>query len=319
MRMEIKLKELDFCSLIPQEEPSEGKRWSFSYVYFLEDLRNIYRVYDENKIDTIASLSNICSEIDLKSQSGKKWTNRSLLELVNALKNFKLLDIENKVIKSGLFSNTLPDEPLSSEEVDFFKAIYFSYFRFVEFHRLMLGCDNINVASMENLSMPLIAYMQDTRFTNRFIVSRESQLKIAGIPDEHSDMMRFWDVYVKWGVALNLLKKYPLKPFGISTTPSVKGLSIVYFCREMPRDFSVFDYVTNEIQGSYIFIPDIIYSIIQNKRYTAEDIIDKLVEESTTKSDIYRAQSTSAIFITDKENFLFPKIGNTYITHLLKL
>ena len=319
MRMEIKLKDLDFCSLIPQEEPSEGKRWSFSYVYFLEDLRNIYRVYDENKIDTIASLSNICSEIDLKSQSGKKWTNRSLLELVNALKNFKLLDIENKVIKSGLFSNTLPDEPLSSEEVDFFKAIYFSYFRFVEFHRLMLGCDNINVASMENLSMPLIAYMQDTRFTNRFIVSRESQLKIAGIPDEHSDMMRFWDVYVKWGVALNLLKKYPLKPFGISTTPSVKGLSIVYFCREMPRDFSVFDYVTNEIQGSYIFIPDIIYSIIQNKRYTAEDIIDKLVEESTTKSDIYRAQSTSAIFITDKENFLFPKIGNTYITHLLKL
>lgn len=33
----------------------------------------------------------------------------------------------------------------------------------------------------------------------------------------------------------------------------------------------------------------------------------------------YRAQSTSAIFVQKKEDFLFPLMGNTYITHLLKL
>ena len=94
---------------------------------------------------------------------------------------------------------------------------------------------------------------------------------------------------------------------------------MAYFYQEMPKNFSVFDYISTEMQGSYHYIPDIVYSVIKNRGYAVEDILERIVAESIGKPDVFRAQSTSAIFINEKENFLFPKIGNTYVTHLLKL
>ena len=321
MKTEIKLKQAEVVPIIPQTEPLEGKKWSYSFVYFLEDLRNIYRLYDEYDIESILSLMQICKEKGIKSWSGKEWNLRNLLEQVNALKNFKLLETNgNRVTRSGLFSETTPESPLSELELEVFKDIYFRYFRFVEFHRLMARTiADITADGMLRHSMPILYYMQDSRFTNRFIISLEPELDIEGIPDEHADMMRFWDVYVKWGISLNLLRKYPLKPFGITTSPNVKGLGIAYFDNKMPESFSLFDYISEDMEGSYLYIPDIVYSVMTNKRYSVEDIVARIAEESVLKSDIYRAQSTSAIFVNEKETFLFPKIGNTYITHLLKL
>ena len=321
MKTEIKLKRAEVVPIIPQKESNEGKRWSYSFVYFLEDLRNVYRLYDENDIDSIPTLLKICKEKEVKSWSGKEWTLRNLLELVNALKNFGLLEMEgDKVAKPGLFSETVSESPLSVLELEVFKDIYFSYFRFVEFHKLMMTAPvAISLESMMGKSSPIIYYMQDARFTNRYILSLEPELNIVGIPDEHADMMRFWDVYVKWGTRLNILRKYPLKPFGVTTSPNVNGLGIAYIYAKMPESFSVFDYILESIEGSYLYIPDIVYALMISMRYSIEDIIAKIAEESVTRSDIYRAQSTSAIFINEKESFLFPKIGNTYITHLLKL
>lgn len=68
-----------------------------------------------------------------------------------------------------------------------------------------------------------------------------------------------------------------------------------------------------------IYIPDIIKSLITKERFALEDIKSKLVDECINMPDRYRAQSTSAIFVQKKEEFLFPLMGNTYITHLLKL
>lgn len=321
MKTEIKLKQAEVVPVIPQSEPTEGKKWSYSFVYFLEDLRNIYRLYDECEIDSIPALLKVCKEKGIKSWSGKEWNLRNLLEQVNALRNFKLLATEGSiVVKPGLFSGTSPESSLSEQEVEVFEEVYFTYFRFVEFHKLMASGPNVITAdSMKEHSIPIMYYMQDTRFTNRYITSLEPELKIVGIPDEHADMMRFWDVYVKWGISLNLLRKYPLKPFGITTSPNVKGLGIAYFYKNMPNGFSIFDYISKEMEGSYLYIPDIVYSVMIKMRYSVEDIIAKIAEESVVRSDIYRAQSTSAIFINEKENFLFPIIGNTYITHLLKL
>ena len=321
MKTEIKLKQAEVVPIIPQSEPTEGKRWSYSFVYFLEDLRNIYRLYDENDIDSIPTLLKICEEKGVKSWSGKEWNLRNLLEQVNALKNFKLLETDgSKVLKPGLFSATTSETNLSDAELVVFKEIYLSYFRFVEFHKLMVrDSADITEDTMLRHSVPIMYYMQENRFTNRYILSLEPELDIAAIPEEHADMMRFWDVYVKWGTSLNLVRKYPLKPFGITTSPNVKGLGIAYFYQRMPEAFSIFDYMNEEMEGSYLYIPDIVYSVMTKLRYSVEDIIAKIAEESIIRSNVYRAQSTSAIFINERESFLFPKIGNTYITHLLKL
>lgn len=319
MKNEIKIRQADVEFLEPQQEPSEGKRWSFSFVYYLEDLRNIYRLYDKYEIDSIPALYQKCEEIGLVSWNEKKWNQRNLLELVNALKNFQLLTVDNKVVKKGLFADSRAKEVLSEDEEKVFKEIYLNYFRFSEYHNLFVKGGDFDSNKSLTDTIPIIYYMQEARFTNRFILRIEPDLKIVGLSDEHSDMMRFWDVYLKWGVSLNMLRKYPLKPFGINTIPPTKGLSIVYFYNRMPDNFSVFEYMLKEMQGSYLYIPDVIYSLIFDKHFAAEDVLKKIVEESTTHPDIFRAQSTSAIFVNEKENFLFPKLGNTYITHLLKL
>lgn len=294
--------------LIPQKEPEEGKRWSYSFVYYLEDLRNIYWLYEKNDIDSIPDLYRKCKDLSLKSWNGKAWNQRNLLELVNALKNFGLLSIErNEVCQRGLFKETSLEAPISEDDKKVFVEIYKTYFRFREFHNLFTNTES------------LIYYIQGGRFTNRFLLTKAPPYRIVGISEEHSDMMRFWDVFIKWGQSLDMLKKYPLKPFNISTDTKVKGLSIAYLCHAMPKDFSVFAYIKAEMQGSYFYIPDVIYTIITAKGYSVEDILKKIIEESVKKSNIFRAQSTSAIFINEKETFLFPKIGNTYITHLLKL
>lgn len=319
MKNEIKIRQADVEFLEPQQEPSEGKRWSFSFVYYLEDLRNIYRLYDKYEIDSIPALYQKCEEIGLVSWNEKKWNQRNLLELVNALKNFQLLTVDNKVVKKGLFADSRAKEVLSEDEEKVFKEIYLNYFRFSEYHNLFVKGGDFDSNKSLTDTIPIIYYMQEARFTNRFILRIEPDIKIVGLSDEHSDMMRFWDVYLKWGVSLNMLRKYPLKPFGINTIPPTKGLSIVYFYNRMPDNFSVFEYMLKEMQGSYLYIPDVIYSLIFDKHFAAEDVLKKIVEESTTHPDIFRAQSTSAIFVNEKENFLFPKLGNTYITHLLKL
>ena len=293
--------------LEPQKEPEEGKRWSYSYVYYLEDLRNIYRLYEQYRIDSIPALYDRCKELNIKSWSGKEWNQRNLLELVNALKNFKLLSLEsNEVSQKGIFVESLPESPLKEEDKAVFREVYKTYFRFREFHQLFTDFK------------PVIYYIQGGRFTNRFLQITETPYRVIGISDEHADMMRFWDVYLKWGQSLDMLKKYPLKPFDINVDTSVKGLSMAYFYQEMPKNFSVFDYISTEMQGSYHYIPDIVYSVIKNRGYAVEDILERIVAESIGKPDVFRAQSTSAIFINEKENFLFPKIGNTYVTHLLK-
>ena len=294
--------------LCPQNEPEEGKRWSYSFVYYLEDLRNIYWIYEKYDIDSIPALFQRCKDLNLKSWNGKAWNQRNLLELVNALKNFGLLSIEsNNVSTRGLFKESSPEIPLFEEDKKVFSEIYRTYFRFREFHQLFSGSESV------------IYYIQGGRFTNRFILTKEPPYRIVGISDEHADMMRFWDVFIKWGQSLDMLRKYPLKPFNICTDMSVKGLSIAYLSHEMPEDFSVFEYMSTKMQGSYLYIPDVVYSIISARGYSVDDILEKIVEESVSKPNDYRAQSTSAIFINEKENFLFPKIGNTYITHLLKL
>lgn len=52
---------------------------------------------------------------------------------------------------------------------------------------------------------------------------------IIEIDSKDSEIMRFWDVYIKWGETLNLIEKFPLKAWGIHFIPSVKSLNIVYF------------------------------------------------------------------------------------------
>ena len=321
MGINIDLNTAEYQMFTPQVEPDNGKKWSYFNVYYLEDLRNIYWLYDKYDVSSIPCLYNLCTQLGVKSASGKTWNQRNLLELVNALKNFHLISLtDNRVYKPGLFQVVRFEDLLNSDERSIFKDLYLSYLRFIEFHRLFVSdTDRVRFECIDRESHVLFSYSGSGKYTDHFVVCTSPKTIVVSVSEQDSDVTRFWDVYVKWGITLGLLKKYPLKPFGINFIPAVNGPSIVYFCCKMPADFSVFRFATEEMEGSYLYIPDIIYSVILARKFTVEDVKQRIIDECLSDFDTFRPQSTSAIFVNEKEDFLLPKIGNTYITHLLKL
>ena len=319
MELYIDIAKSEHHTFLSQEENNEGKKWSYSYVYFLEDLKLVYNLLCDDATRTIPHLLNTCNSHNIISNSGKKWTNRNLLEIVNALKNFGLISIdENKPINVNLFGNK--EDELTEQDVRIFKDIYISYFRFREFHQLFIDSEQQpSLDILYNESNPIYSFSSYGRFVNSFMIDCDNYERIIEIDKKDSEIMRFWDVYIKWGETLGLIEKFPLKAWGIHFIPSVKSLNIVYYKKLMPRNYSIFDFIDNEYQTEYIYIPDIIKLLITKERFALKDIKSKLIDECIKMSHRYRAQSTSAIFVQKKEDFLFPLMGNTYITHLLKL
>ena len=306
---------------LARSENSEGKKWSYSYVYYLEDIKNIYNIQRKHSAKTVPELIKICMSSNITSVSGKKWTSRNLLEIINALKNFKLFSVENnEVTNKHLFSNTLT---LGEHDKSIFKEIYYNYFRFQEFHNLFLKNNTpISSINLSNKSFPVISFSEDGRFTNCFtsiIDNKTKHLSITKIEENRSEIMRFWDVYIKWGTTLGVLEKYPLRIFDRALFPTKKNSSIVYFSQELPNNFSIFSFIEKHMGVRFAYIPDVIYNIIIRYRFPLLDIKKRLIFECIHDEDHFRAQSASAIFIKDYEKILIPKMGNTYVTHLLKI
>ena len=119
MEQYIDIAKSEYRKFLSQEENSTGKKWSYSYVYFLEDLKLIYNLLCDNTIRTIPQLLNVCNTYNIISKSGKKWTSRNLLEIVNALKNFGLISInDNKPININLFCNN--QDSLAEQDIKIF-------------------------------------------------------------------------------------------------------------------------------------------------------------------------------------------------------
>lgn len=305
MKYEIDLRYAKFSSLELMPEAEGGKRWSYSFVYSLIDLRNVAIALSRKNFNSFKEILDYCNLIELTTEKGNKWTIRSLEEIVNALRNFEL-------VEQGKFS-LLKKENFHSEFVPYLtdvdattlRDVFMNYFRFRDFLKLYDEGDIV------------YSYIESGRFFNRFFVEKDT-IDVQCLSKDHSDTMRFWDVFTKWGVALGILEKYPAKPFGISTNPKVKSLSLSYKVELMPEYFSPFEFADRVMNASFIYIPDLIFCIISRYKFSIKAIMDKLIYECKN-DDRYRAQSASGIFIQEKEKFLIPKINNTYLTHLLKI
>ena len=120
----------------------KDKGWSYSFVYYLKDIKSIYIICNSsNRSITIPELLKICQDNNVVSESGKKWTNRNLLEVVNALKNFDLIDKSTNIAKAGNLFSTETGE-LTEKDKDVLRNIYKTYFRFVDFHKMFEPISN---------------------------------------------------------------------------------------------------------------------------------------------------------------------------------
>ncbi len=289
----------------------DGKRWSYSSVYFLRDLKDIFLLYAQNEsLHTISDLYNICRLNGIESENKKDWTPRNLLELVNALKNFELLDKKtNRPVNPDIFQSGI-NEPLTEHDQEVFKDIYFSYFRFKEFHALF--------ETQGEQPALLFAYMEDSRFFNRFI--RLDINKIYCIETVRNDVMRFWDVYTKWGTSLGVLNKCSLAGLGVETIDEeMKNAYVLNLSVDIPSDFSVLGFMEQEIGENYVYIPTLEWKLISHFGYAIDSIKKKLVNECEMRSSEYRLQRTSAILVESNERNLLPELNNSYMSHILKM
>lgn len=298
--------------LIPLED-NRGKGWSYSYVYYLRNLKDIYLLYYySNGILKHTDLLKKCSEYNLISESGKKWNNRYLLEFSNALKNFELIDINNRPLKGKLFESEINQE-LTENDKKIFVNIYNNYFRFQEFHKLFIdeGCGMTH-------SHLVYAYMENCRFFNRFI--RPDLNTIFYIEDSHQDMMRFWDVYTKWGTTLNLLNKCSVT--GLEYKLNISGLTNLYVLNityPIPSNFSIINFMIQVCNDNYVYIPELERELITKYKFSIKDIKERLIEEIKVRKNEFRLQKTSEIFVNNNTASLLPELNNTYMSHILKL
>ncbi len=311
MRLPFDIDEMEKIPIVPNAE-REGKGWSYSYVYFLRNLKDVYSLlYKYDGISSIPQLLTICKTENVQTENGKEWNGRYLLEFVNALKNFDLIDVNNNPTKGVLFESGI-NEPLTLYDKSVFVDIYSNYFRFQEFHNLFGGFSN-----KEN-SMIVYAYMDGCRFYNRFVCAEKNS--VYYIENKHQDMMRFWDVYTKWGTTLQVLNTCSLSSLEISSqNEELKNAYLLNLSTPVPKSFSILDYVSNVLGSNNIYIPELERDLVVKYKYSIDSIKEKLVLETNQRSNEFRLQRTSEMLVDGNTKVLLPYMENVYMSHIIKL
>ena len=307
-----------------------NKGWSFFNVYSLRELRDIYMLNKLNPGLSVAKLYKIADK-QVKYEE-KKWSERRVLENLNALKNTKLIDGDGNVIKD-VFKGSEINSPLSAENRDDFSELFFSYFRFKElsswFISPKVSChdrfEDLTMSDFIYKSSPLIYMANNSRFTDTFLYDTDHPICKFIIQDNMSHLMRFWDVYLKWGATLNILDKFNLSPLQIKSKDN-KELSMVYFIKPF-KQFDLLAFIRDKSMFSTrnIFLPELIFEIAKEFMFSIDDIKASIVSEIMSNGQ-FTYERTSEIFIIKgrqskkrikEATYLYPVINDSYISHLI--
>jgi hypothetical protein len=314
------------------KEVFEGKGWSFSYVYHFSELRDVFLAIKRIGYSGKKTFSDRClNELKLPFVH-TPWDEdgRRILEQVNALRNFGLLDLDYKIIDSQLFENSKIGDQINDTDKAIFKHIFFSYYRFKEIMSWFLNptstdrSEIINTVSEQTMaqdSNAAFTFSTQSRFTDSFIFDLRDNVPIYYISNDiresNGGILRFWDVFVKWGTELELIEKFNLKNIDYQLSEDYKSLSCVYFKQTIEESFDLLDFLKLNYKSKYINIPKLIFRIAKQYRYSIENIKKMVVSQSKKHSDKLSLQRTSEIFIRDTEINFVPIVDNSYVSHIL--
>lgn len=310
---------------------NQDKGWSFSYVYHFTELRDIYIALTKYSFEeiNIKYFTKHCLAIKLPFIK-TPWTERRVLEHLNAWKNFDFID-SNYFIKQKIFENSEIGHPLLADDLSVFRHIYFSYFRFKEIHSWLLdpyhtdhlsAIESVKESILISNSKVIFPFFKSSRFTDCFLFSLENNTDVFCIRkfgnQNNEDLMRFWDVYIKWGQSLGLIEKFSLKELDYHFSASNKSASCAYFVSDMEiSDFNLLDFIKQEYNSKYIHIPRLIFRIATKFRLPVDLIKNEVIKQALNNGDIFSLQRTSEVFIRNKEMNFVPIHKDSYISHLL--
>ena len=307
---------------------SNEKGWSYSYVYHFIELKNVFialkniQYLGKDDFSKKAIISGL-------PYSKTPWDSRRILEQLNALINFELISKDYKIYKSYFLEDKYTNK-LTGKDFELFTEIYHNYFRFKEIHSWLINPIQENHVSFlgqvtaENLSKnskPIFPFLIENRFNDAFIFSLSDNADIFRIPNDKNNnnggLMRFWDVYIKWGQELKLIEKFNLKNLDYELSNNLKSLSCVYYVNTEEPRFNLMDFIKSEFQGKHIHIPKLILKIALKYRYRIDDIKKLIIEQAVSNSNMISLQRTSEVFIRSTEINFVPKFNDSYISHIL--
>lgn len=316
--------------LSDEEAGTRFRKWSFVNIYSLTALRDIYIITKELQDKSVKSVTEKVNEVKIKKSVTNDWnpfTERQVLENLNALVKFGLLNYDYS-IKKQCFDESEINSNLSEVDKVTLEHIFIYYFRFRElsswfinptkdFHR---NFDKLYKDDFIDKSKPIYFYSDKSRFYNSFLTDvRNPNTKYI---IESDILMRFWDVYIKWGTTLNILDKFNISR--ILNPINNKEVSIAYFIKKFkPFDFQKF--ISENFNSRNIWIPELIYKITEQYRYSVNEIKEYIIQ-NINSNDKLTFERTSEIFLikgkTSKKNikeatYLYPLIDNYYISNLI--
>lgn len=312
--------------ILSDEEAGQNfYKWSYVNIYSLKDLKDIYLItmLVDNK-----NLKNIVAKVNQLLEIKEKWEDRKVLEYLNALVKFELLDSDYKS-QGSFFNGSSINNELTDEDVKVLRNIFLNYFRFKEisswfinpsenFHKTF---NNLNESDYINKSKPLYFYSESTRFIDTFLVDI-NKIENKYIIESDS-LMRFWDVYLKWGKTLELIEKTNLSKIEIPIIQN-KDVSMAYFIKPF-EPFDLMLFIKEHFTSRNIWIPDLVFKIAQKYRYSINEIKSYIVSKMTLDEKL-TYERTSEIFLIkgkttarniESATYMFPKLDDSYISNLI--
>lgn len=307
-----------------KQNSSIEKGWSYSFVYHFSELKNVFIALKNIPYQGKDDFSRQVIQTGLPYVK-TPWESRRILEQLNALINFGLIT-KNYKIEQDYFSEQNYTNDLTEGDLSVFNKIYHEYFRFKEIHSWLINpiqedhitfTNHVTEETLQKNSKPIFPFMIDERFNDAFIFSLENSTDVFRIPKKESDLMRFWDVYVKWGQELKLIEKFNLKNLDYELSNNLKSLACLYYVNPEKPNFNLLNFIKSEYQGKHIHIPKLILKIALRYRYRINDIKQMIVEQAMADGNSFSLQRTSEIFIRDTERNFVPQYKDSYISHLL--
>lgn len=307
-----------------KQNSSIEKGWSYSFVYHFTELKNVFIALKNIPYQGKDDFSRQAIQTGLPYVK-TPWESRRILEQLNALINFGLIT-KNYKIEQDYFSEQNYTNDLTEGDLSVFNKIYHEYFRFKEIHSWLINpiqedhntfTNQVTEENLQKNSKPIFPFMIDERFNDAFVFSLENSTDVFRIPKKESDLMRFWDVYVKWGQELKLLEKFNLKNLDYELSNNLKSLACLYYVNPEKPNFNLLNFIKSEYQGKHIHIPKLILKIALRYRYRINDIKQMIVEQAMADGNSFSLQRTSEIFIRDTERNFVPQYKDSYISHLL--
>lgn len=312
-----------------------GKGWSLSFVYSFRELRDVYFAFLHHiQSGTVAEFSNKYVK-DIIPYSKSPWDNdgRRVLEIKNALINFGIMDKKTRKCKDGYFNEVPPGAPMSEEDLNVFKDIFFNYFRFVEYASLFIS-PIMNIQEKLQLSKDRI--LEDSRAIYYFSSAGnrvDSIFYTCPKPDiiyhfpitEDDNLakggyIRFWDTFLSWGTQLGLIEKLNMRTLGYSLSTGKSFNACYFIAKNTILDVDVILNLRFRKQ-SLIDVSKLVLEICLYYRVSIKVAQQAVLDFYHASSDRISLIRTSEIFIKETElnsndRVLYPNYKGSYISHI---